>query len=238
MLTPSLPPFTLPFTQSKAWRLLAGRYAILSTIFLSACMLFGAPKPAFAWLKICNRAYEKIEVAVATYDPGGSASRDARPGESSLAVMIPAGWTSKGWWHISPGDCAVVHGKIRNRYSYIRLSGGLFDWLDKLKSRRGMYVDHSSTFCTDQAAFHFIKRDGDSSRTYCTSNRYQSFVRIDTKKSYVNYTCTIYPQNPKIYREMNKLLVNQPNLLTDDHLWQQLMNGLNNLSENITSLSC
>ena len=228
MLTPSLP----PFTQSKAWRLLAGRYAILSTIFLSACMLFGAPKPAFAWLKICNRAYEKVTVAVATYQRYGG-NTDRRPGESKLAVVIPAGWRSRGWWNISPGDCAVVDGeKIRNRYAYIHLLG-MLDFLDTLRSR-GIYVNHSSTFCTDQARFGFMKNDGDSSRRYCTSNKYQSFARIDTK-NYVNYTYTILPEAVSVFKDINKNLdqvlalpegINRTNLL---QAWVNAANRMANI---------
>ena len=84
-----------------------GRTAILATPLL----LFAASE-ATAQLRFCNRA----------------------PYPIATAVVHPSGkqWVSKGWWPLSPGECAWVIGGsgLKNQYYYVyaEASGELAQW--------------------------------------------------------------------------------------------------------------
>lgn len=67
---------------------------------LLAVVLGASPAASYAKFEICNGSNETIDTAFAFPSRGD--------------------WSSRGWWTIAPGDCAVVDGgRLRNRYYYV-----------------------------------------------------------------------------------------------------------------------
>ncbi|OIQ24550.1 MAG: transporter [Alphaproteobacteria bacterium MedPE-SWcel] len=90
--------------------------------------------------------------------------------ETEQAVAIgykgPQGWASRGWWRITPGQCAtVVPGPLLHRFYYLRV-----------ETEGWTFHDDKLAFCVADRIFAI---DGD---TNCARRGYrqEAFARIDT----------------------------------------------------------
>lgn len=73
------------------------------TAFLLA--VFAVAEPAEAGFRVCNRSSQRIDVAFGY-------------------PHAQFGWTSEGWWVLSPGQCRLVmRGDLTNRFYYLYATG-------------------------------------------------------------------------------------------------------------------
>ena len=168
---------------SKALWTCNGKRAMQSFLlsFFSMALLFGVPKPAFAWFKICNHSSDDYLTVAYGYREHGSSN------SHGLMVITPAGWVSKGWWNIAQGACKIVYGgDITNRYSYFHVSGRKYDEINV------------SSFCVmTDAAFLITQYDdgGFRDNTLQSSDtcpgKYKTFYRVDTGGYADNYTLNL-----------------------------------------------
>lgn len=75
-------------------------YAAIAGVLLLAA----APRPARAWVQVCNKTTARVWVS---YE-----FRDTSCSDGS-------GWSKLGWWGLSRGECKIIYGKPpTNAYSY------------------------------------------------------------------------------------------------------------------------
>lgn len=121
------------------------------------CLAAGLAPAAQADLRICNDTREVQSVA--------------------LGYKGATDWTSKGWWNIDPGDCAVVvSGDLTKRYYYYHADSESDDF------RGQNYI-----FCTRDRRFEVV---GD---TDCGDRGLQetNFREIDTGETAKSFTLTL-----------------------------------------------
>lgn len=78
---------------------------LLLLALVSTASVFAVSSPALAWFKVCNKATEKVYVAI--------------------AYAVNDAWHSKGWWPLAVGECStVIDGEsLPNRYYYVHVHG-------------------------------------------------------------------------------------------------------------------
>lgn len=91
------------------------------TIITTAMVIIAEQKPSYAWLKICNRYSEKMNVAF-----GYLEIPDNRHRSSSSRYNT---WVAEGWYNLDPGECAQVYAhelwrRNLNYYYYAKTPGG------------------------------------------------------------------------------------------------------------------
>jgi uncharacterized membrane protein len=106
---------------------------LAATIFAAVTMAL-LTSPASAELRVCNKNYEDVYVAV-----GYSASGE---------------WVSEGWWLIESHECETVVDQVKNRYYYFYAeeANGKGTW------------DGEYSFCTQDEVFEIYGSENCKSR--------------------------------------------------------------------------
>ncbi len=98
---------------------MASRAAISALISLVA--LVGAPAPARADFRVCNKTRSLINLAVGRTNAGDD-------------------FVTEGWWTVTPGSCAtLVRGPLTGRYVYLYATD--IEGVDVLKGTVSMCID-------------------------------------------------------------------------------------------------
>lgn len=90
-------------------------------IITTAIAIIAEQKPSYAWLKICNKYSEEMNVAFGYLEIPDNRNRSSSSGYNT--------WVAEGWYNIEPGECAQVYAhelwrRNINYYYYAKTSGG------------------------------------------------------------------------------------------------------------------
>lgn len=135
---------------SLTWRILLGKGAVGAAIVSLALLLALAPlpfQPAQADLKLCNKTPSRVGIAI--------------------GHKRPEGWTTEGWWTISPNSCeTLLEGELVSRYYYVHA----------LDYDVGVEWTGKAFMCTQDNAFTIHGINDCAKRGYDLTG----FVEIDT----------------------------------------------------------
>ncbi len=79
----------------------------IAAMVISTLMVLLYQKPSYAAFTTCNRTNRKIYVAVAYYDQTSHIGFNYVKSDSIDKVGPPT-WKTRGWFHISPGECKNI----------------------------------------------------------------------------------------------------------------------------------
>lgn len=122
----------------------------LAVTIVSAAILALSASPASAELRVCNKNYDDVYVAVGY----------ARSGD----------WVSEGWYFIKSNECEVVMDKVRNRYYYFYAEEA---------NGNGVWEGEYS-FCIQDEVFEISGSEDCKSRGYERSGFFEADTGDDT----------------------------------------------------------
>ena len=138
------------------------RQFLIGGFVVLALSSFAGASPSYAFLRVCNKAVERVNVAV------GYNSKDY-------------GWTSEGWWQLSTGDCKdLITGDLTNRYYYVYADDDTDGTWEAKDDQKGGF------FCVSDNKFTYHNRDyTDGDKIDCDHGGLDSqhFFEVDTGDS-------------------------------------------------------